>query len=101
MMDFILGWVLGKRILEQNNNNNSPEEKLNVPMPKQERKPMLIYEYWPAFDNEIPTLDEAYKLYEDNHVCHLNKGGICKCYFEFDGDDSYIKTDPRHFFENI
>lgn len=99
MMDFILGWLIGKNIT-----NNHKEQKVVNHEPiytPPKKKKMTVYEYWPAFDNDIPTLEMAYKLYEENNVCHVIKDGVCKCYFEFDGDDSYIKTEPNKFFERI
>ena len=64
-------------------------------------KEILVYEYWPAFDNDVPSLELAYKLYEENRVCHILKDGVCKCYFEFDGDEKDIKSDPKKFFDRI
>jgi hypothetical protein len=100
MMDFILGWVLGKSAKEHNKAEQyirNYEPSYTIP----EKKEMTVYEYWPAFDNDIPTLELAYKLYEENHTCHILKDGVSKCYFEFEGDDGYVKTDPEHFFERI
>jgi hypothetical protein len=100
MMDFLFGWLVGKNIAEHK--DTQPEINIEdyVYTPKR-RKDMTVYEYWPAFDNDIPTLELAYKLYEENHTCHILKNGVSKCYYEFDGDDGFVETDPEHFFERI
>ena len=100
MKDFIIGWILGRRIAEQHNDKPQVniEEFFYTP-PK--RKEMTVYEYWPAFDNDVPSLEIAYKLYNEDRVCHVIKDGVCKCYFEFDGDDGYIEIEPNKFFDRI
>jgi hypothetical protein len=98
MIDFILGWVLGRNIT--NDTVEEPIERFETYTPKRRRE-ITVYEYWPAFDNDIPSLETAYKLYEENHTCHVIQGGTCKCFYEFDGDDGYVENDPEHFFENI
>lgn len=100
MHNFIIGWILGKRIAKQYNDKPqvNTEELFYTPS---KRKEMTVYEYWPAFDNDVPSLETAYKLYNEDHICHVIKDDICKCYFEFDGDDGYIKTEPDKFFERI
>jgi len=99
MMDFILGWLIGKNVADNQKTQNAINYEPTYTPPK--RKEMTVYEYWPAFDNDIPSLEIAYKLYEENNVCHVIQDGVCKCYFEFDGDDGYIKTEPDKFFEKI
>ena len=99
MIDFILGWLIGKNIADNQKTQDVINYEPAYTPPK--RKEMTVYEYWPAFDNDIPSLEIAYKLYEENNVCHVIKDGVCKCYFEFDGDDGYIKTEPDKFFERI
>lgn len=100
MMNFILGWLLGKNIIENDNQRqhmNNYEPTITLP----EKKDIIIYEYWPAFDNDVPSLEIAYKLYEENQVCHVIKDGVCKCYFEFTGDENYLKKEPRKFYDRI
>ena len=99
MMNFILGWLIGKNIADNQKTQDVINYEPVYTPPK--RKEMTVYEYWPAFDNDIPSLEIAYKLYEENNICHVIQDGVCKCYFEFDGDDGYIKTDPEHFFDRI
>ena len=41
------------------------------------------------------------KLRDENRVCHVLKDGVCKCYFEFEADEGYIKNKPQDFFERI
>ena len=100
MKRILFHWMISKNIVD----NIEQQKRINnyEPIsPEPEKKIHTIYEYWPAFDNDIPTLDIAYKLYEENQVCHIFKNGKCKCYFEFNGDDGYIKSQPNNFFERI
>ena len=99
MIEFIIGWIIGKNIENTNQEQKIQNYEPIKPYPKKEEK--IIYEYWPAFDNDIPSLEIAYKLYEENNVCHVIQDGICKCYFEFEGDEDYIKTKPNVFFKKI
>ena len=99
MKHFILGWLIGNTVADNQNKQHIINYEPTYIEP--ETKEKIIYEYWPAFDNDIPSLEIAYKLYEENNVCHVIKDGVCKCYFEFDGDDGYIKTEPNKFFERI
>lgn len=48
------------------------------------------YLYYPEFDNDIPTLYAAYKLYDDCNICHIHKDGGIKCYQEI---NNVIKTE--------
>lgn len=104
MKDFIIGWILGNHISKLNESHPSTTDTSvledNIIETKKE-KDIIVYEYWPEFDNDIPVLDMAYKLYEENKVCHIIKNGTCKCYFEFDGDTGYLKKDPKKYFEII
>lgn len=103
MKDFIIGWILGNHLSKINESHSYTEDITtsdNIIESKKE-KDITVYEYWPEFDNDIPVLDMAYKLYEENKVCHIVKDGKCKCYFEFDGDTGYIKKDPKKYFEII
>lgn len=99
MMDFMLGWLIGKSVADNQTEQKIINYEPSYTLPK--RKEITVYEYWPAFDNDIPSLETAYKLYEENHTCHVIQDGVCKCYFEFDGDDGYIETEPDKFFERI
>ena len=99
MMEFIFGWLIGKNI-----ESKEREERIQnyEPIkPIQKKDEITVYEYWSAFDNDIPSLEIAYKLYEENRVCHVLKDGICKCYFEFEADEDYIKNKPKDFFDRI
>lgn len=46
-------------------------------------KPIPTYEYWPQFDDDEPTLEMAYKFYEENSVCHLCQNQKVRCYLEY------------------
>lgn len=51
------------------------------------------YLYYPEFDNYLVTLEEAYKLYDVDGLCHLLKHNTVKCYQEFfnmDTTDEYV-----------
>jgi hypothetical protein len=95
MKRLLFSWIVSKDIIE----NIAEQHRINnyEPIEEPEVKEEIIYEYWSAFDNDIPTLEIAYNLYEENRVCHILKDGICKCYFEFNGDEGYIKNDPKKF----
>lgn len=100
MKRMLFNWMISKQIVD----NIEQQKKIDnyepiTPTPIKENK--TIYEYWPAFDNDIPTLGIAYALYEENNVCHVVKDGVCKCYFEFEGSNDYIKTKPNNFFSRI
>ena len=99
MKHFILGWLIGNTVADNQKKQHTINYEPTYIEPKAKEK--TIYEYWPAFDNDIPSLEIAYKLYEENNVCHVLKDGVCKCYFEFEGDEGYIKTKPKDFFERI
>lgn len=99
MMEFMIGWLIGKNLKNKNQEqkiqNYEPTESLH------KKEEITVYEYWPAFDNDIPSLEIAYKLYDENRVCHVLKDGVCKCYFEFEADEGYIQNKPQDFFERI
>ena len=50
-----------------------------------EYKPIIRYAYFDDFDNWECSLEQAYKLYEENHLVHLYQDGIVKCYQEIKG----------------
>ena len=99
MMEFMFGWLIGKNL-----DNKNQEQKIQNYEPTKlshKKEEITMYEYWPAFDNDIPSLELAYQLYEENNVCHILKNGTCKCYLEFMGGDDYITTKQENFFERI
>ena len=72
MLEKLFGWMV-------------PEEIPHTVKPKvkEEKVAKISYEYWPQFDNDEPTLEMAYKFYEENSICHIAKDGKTKCYFEY------------------
>jgi hypothetical protein len=61
-----------------------------------------VYRYDPAFDDDEPTLEEAYNFYEQKRLCHILVGGHIKFYLEKEmefakGNHSY----PKNIFEII
>lgn len=72
MLEKLFGWMVP----------STPVEYKPKPKPKEEEL-MVSYEYWPQFDNDEPTLEMAFKYYEENTICHIAKGGKTKCYFEY------------------
>lgn len=96
----LFNWFVSKTIVDNIEQQN--KIKNYEPIDRQPKKQdIIIYEYWPAFDNDIPSLELAYQLYEENNVCHILKNGTCKCYLEFMGRDDYITTKQKNFFERI
>ena len=92
-------WLIGKVIADNQKIYNINNYEPTIIEPR--KKDITIYEYWPAFDNDIPTLAMAEQFYEENRICHVIQDGICKCFFEFDGDEGYLKTEPKKFFDRI
>ena len=82
--------------------DTKPTKYKSTPTPK--KKEGIVYEYWPAFDHDEPTIGLAYKLYEENQVCHVPvpQDKVCKCYLEFEADvEEYLKKDPNTYFDKI
>ena len=92
-------WLIGKIVADnqvsQKIENYEPIDTIH------KKEEITLYEYWPAFDNDVPTLEMAEQFYEDNRICHVVQDGICKCFFEFEGDPQYLKNEPKKFFDRI
>ena len=97
MINFLIGLFMGTKYNNQNLHYQYPVHKTNKPIQKQT---ITFYEYWKEFDNEEPTLEQAYKFYEDNSICHIAKDGMVKCYIEFTetSNDGII---PKNYLKNI
>lgn len=99
MKRVILGWMIGNAVANsQSANQYNDTPYYTEPIQKDD----IVYEYWPHFDNDEPTIGLAYQLYEENQVCHLAKNGGCTCYLEFEGDvKRYMRKNPEIYFDKI
>lgn len=43
----------------------------------------IKYTYYPEYDGDMVTLEQAYKFYDENDLIHLYVDGVVKCYQEF------------------
>lgn len=87
MMDFIMGWLMGRNI---------PKEEQEVIQP-QKALTYLAYEYWPEFDNEPVSFGDCYDLYEAYNVCHIKSGNEIKTYFETDVQkEDFLRQDKTY-----
>lgn len=81
MLDFIMGWILGKNT---NKINNTPIEVI-VNVPKEEikqEKEVIKYVYIPEIYDFTATLEEAENDYIDKHMITLYKDGHIEYYLE-------------------
>lgn len=81
MLDFIMGWILGKNT---NKINNTPIEVI-VNVPKEEIKQeeeVIKYVYIPEIYDYTATLEEAENDYIDKHMITLYKDGHIEYYLE-------------------
>ena len=66
MLDFIIGWILGKNS-NKKINNTTPTE-LILPIEKVEKPKKIRYVEIKELYNIPSSLEEAYKVYEDNNM---------------------------------
>lgn len=80
MLRGILAWLLADRIEREREALEWVEED-----DEEEVQPVrrVSYDYWPQFDDDEPTLEMAYKFYEENSVCHLCQNQRVRCYIEY------------------
>lgn len=81
MLDFIMGWILGKNT---NKTNNTPIEVI-VNVPKEEikqEKEVIKYVYIPEIYDFTATLEEAENDYINKHMITLYKDGHIEYYLE-------------------
>lgn len=81
MLNFIMGWILGKNT---NKINNTPIEVI-VNVPKEEikqEKEVIKYVYIPEIYDFTATLEEAENDYIDKHMITLYKDGHIEYYLE-------------------
>lgn len=81
MLDFIMGWILGKNT---NKINNTPIEVI-VNVPKEEikqEKEVIKYVYIPEIYDFTASLEEAENDYIDKHMITLYKDGHIEYYLE-------------------
>ena len=79
MLRGILTWLLTDRMEREREVLEWVEDE------EEEVKPVrqVSYDYWPQFDDDEPTLEMAYKFYEENSVCHLCQNQRVRCYIEY------------------
>ena len=80
MLRGILAWLLADRMEREREVLEWVEDE-----EEEEVKPVrqVSYDYWPQFDDDEPTLEMAYKFYEENSVCHLCQNQRVRCYIEY------------------
>lgn len=77
---------------------NKREQVDKVP----EREIRTVYRYDPIFDDEEPTIGEAFDLYERKQLCHIAHNGHIKFYIE--EEHEYLAGYhfyPKNIFERI
>lgn len=81
MLRGILAWLLADRMERE----REVLEWVEDDEEEEEVKPVrqVSYDYWPQFDDDEPTLEMAYKFYEENSVCHLCQNQRVRCYIEY------------------
>lgn len=99
MLDFIMGWILGK-----NSNkiiNNTTPTKLILPIEKVEKPKKIRYVEIKELYNISSSLEEAYKVYEDNELVTLYKDGNIYYYLEKEIEEDLIYWGDNKIYDNI
>lgn len=99
MLDFIMGWILGK-----NSNkiiNNTAPTELILPIKKVEKPKKIRYVEIKELYNISSSLEEAYKVYEDNELVTLYKDGNIYYYLEKEIEEDLIYWGDSKIYDNI
>ena len=99
MLDFIMGWILGK-----NSNkiiNNTAPTELILPIGKVEKSKKIRYVEIKELYNISSSLEEAYKVYEDNELVTLYKDGNIYYYLEKEIEEDLIYWGDSKIYDNI
>lgn len=99
MLDFIMGWILGK-----NSNkiiNNTTPTELILPVEKVEKPKKIRYVEIKELYNISSSLEEAYKVYEDNGLITLYKDGNIYYYLKKEIEEDLIYWGDNKIYDNI
>ena len=99
MLDFIIGWILGK-----NSNkiiNNTAPTELILPIGKVEKSKKIRYAEIKELYDISSSLEEAYKVYEDNELVTLYKDGNIYYYLEKEIEEDLIYWGDSKIYDNI
>ena len=99
MLDFIMGWILGKNSNKIINNTTSTE--LILPVEKVEKPKKIRYVEIKELYNISSSLEEAYKVYEDNGLITLYKDGNIYYYLEKEIEEDLIYWGDNKIYDNI
>ena len=99
MLDFIMGWILGK-----NSNkiiNNTTPTELILPIEKVEKPKKIRYVEIKELYNIPSSLEEAYRLYDNNNLITLYKDGNIYYYLEHEIEEDLIYWGDSKIYDNI
>lgn len=98
MLDFITGWILGKN---SNKINNTIPTELILPIEEKEIPKKIRYVEIKELYNIGSSLEEAYKMYEDNSLVTLYKDGIIYYFLEKEIEIDLIYWGDNIILDNI
>lgn len=98
MLDFITGWILGKN---SNKINNTIPTELILPIEEKEVPKKIRYVEIKELYNIGSSLEEAYKMYEDNNLVTLYKDGIIYYFLEKEIEIDLIYWGDNIILDNI
>ena len=97
MLDFITGWILGKN----NNTIIKTNTELILPKEKIEKPKSIRYIEIKELYNIPSSLEEAYKVYDNNNLITLYKNNNIYYYLEKEVENDLSKWGNNKIYDNI